>query len=62
MRVECQCGAIVELDDADVRRYVSSLMGSVMTERKKAALCANAKKPRPGSRGNQRAKKKEVKP
>ncbi len=59
MRVICShCQGIVEVDDAAVKRYIGRINGQIKSEAKTAALTENAKKKRPGSLGNQRAKKK----
>lgn len=58
MRVQCKCGIMIEIDDAEVRTYMNRLAGRSKSEVKLDALRNNAKKPRPGSIGNQRAKKK----
>ena len=64
MKIQCTgCNTIIEIDDADVRAYLGiksagSTLGSIKSEAKTAAAKLNARKPRPGSRGNTRAKKK----
>lgn len=58
MKVQCPCCyALVEIDDADVRSYVASLMGSGCSEVKKAALRLNASRPRPGAIGKKKPRK-----
>lgn len=56
MKVECShCQGIVEVDDADVFQYAKQRDKSPA---RAAANAINAKKPRPGSIGNTRARKK----
>lgn len=63
MKVCCpNCSQVVVIDDAAVKKYGATLMGKVKSEAKTAAVRENAKKPRPGSLGNTRAKKKEISP
>lgn len=74
MKIECNhCQQIIEIDDADVIEYAAgkmtkaeaaAIMSSGCSEAKRIAITANSKKPRwyhprPGSKGNTRAKKKE---
>ena len=60
MKIRCpHCSQPVEIDDADVKSYTAKLAGSKSSEAKKEALQKSAKKPRPGSIGNQRARKKK---
>jgi len=59
MKVQCPCcQAIVPVDDEDVKNYVKKLKKPA-SEAKRLAASANGKKSRPGSIGNQRAKKKQ---
>lgn len=57
MRVQCKCGIMIEISDAEVRQYMNMLAGQVKSEAKAESSRENARKPRPGSIGNQRAKK-----
>ncbi len=55
MKVECpHCSGIVAIDDADVKSYVSSLLGSGCSEAKRKAMKKNGSKPRPGAQGKPR--------
>lgn len=58
MKIECPfCKKIIEIDDSEVKTYTARLSGKGCTDAKRAALTANAKKPRPGAQGKPKPRK-----
>lgn len=60
MKIQCPCcSEVIEIDDVDIRAYVSSLRGKTTSEAKKEACRANASKPRPGAQGKPKPRKQK---
>lgn len=58
MKVQCShCQEIIQIDDRDVKSYVSRLNNKVVTPKRIESCRANAKKPRPGAKGKKKPRK-----